>query len=340
MGLSTPIKKYNYERSAYRWIIARHPQEFEAVGITPIILERAPAARKALYNCSWPGAQKLIMCMDGRFERTQFFDALIGRGLQACTRFGYHHLTEEERDALGIREHALTKKHYLEHFKAKADADIASGSKASSKRCKGKNEMQKRLWKTISGLMAPEIQGFSPERHITVTKAVRNGDNRVTTQIIIEINRSELPEDSSTGSSNPCSVPLSPCLNGGGGSSAVVPCDSSLDHEYLPSSGAGSGGGSSSSALNNYERPMKRLCVKVEGSTQPSSAVNNSLIPEMPELHSSVGEKDDSNNNHNISNGSEVYPPAAPALNVPRVWDSSELRMLDEVDVDILTSLF
>ncbi|KAG5184854.1 hypothetical protein JKP88DRAFT_208094 [Tribonema minus] len=198
--MTTPIKKYNYERSAYRWLLARHPKQFEARGVTTTVLERAPAARKAFWTCGWPGAQLLIRCVEGRYERTVFFDTIIARGLQLSTRFAYPHLTPAESDALQIRQSGA--KHYLSHFLAAPDADryehdpccaleaaaAAGGAGAQQLR----SDAQRALWRTISGHISPELAAAAPHRSITVTKAVKTFAARTITQIVIEIDSGDM----------------------------------------------------------------------------------------------------------------------------------------------------
>lgn len=42
--------------------MSRHPEPFEAHGITTKTLERAPLAREAFFTSNWPGAKTLVHC--------------------------------------------------------------------------------------------------------------------------------------------------------------------------------------------------------------------------------------------------------------------------------------
>ncbi|CAN0242001.1 unnamed protein product, partial [Ectocarpus sp. 12 AP-2014] len=70
----TPVMKWNFERSCYRWLVTRHPAQFERLDFTAQILQSASRARKAFYECGWAEAKVLIRPSDGKFERTPFFD--------------------------------------------------------------------------------------------------------------------------------------------------------------------------------------------------------------------------------------------------------------------------
>ncbi|CAM9816698.1 unnamed protein product [Ectocarpus sp. 6 AP-2014] len=137
-----PIKKYNYERSLYRWLMSRHPEQFEEHGITTTTLERVPLAREAFYTSSWPGAQALVQMnednkasnrterhllstIDGQsrirahctFQRTELFDQIIERGLAGGdTRFSVEHLENDERSTLGITQDSATGKRRLQAY--------------------------------------------------------------------------------------------------------------------------------------------------------------------------------------------------------------------------------
>ncbi|CAM9538501.1 unnamed protein product [Choristocarpus tenellus] len=114
---NTPIKKYNYERSLFRWVMARHPEPFEKQGITTRTLERAPRAREAFYTSDWSGARSLVrITAEKKFERTPLLDGIIDRGLQGCTRFRIDHITDEERAKLGIYQDSVTGKYFLESY--------------------------------------------------------------------------------------------------------------------------------------------------------------------------------------------------------------------------------
>ncbi|CAM9168998.1 unnamed protein product [Discosporangium mesarthrocarpum] len=115
---NTPIKKYNYERSLFRWVMARHPEPFEKQGITTRTLERAPRAREAFYTSDWRGARSLVrITKDKKFERTPLLDGIIDRGLQGGTRFRIDHITAEEKTKLGIYQDSLTGKYFLESYR-------------------------------------------------------------------------------------------------------------------------------------------------------------------------------------------------------------------------------
>ncbi|CAN0045068.1 unnamed protein product, partial [Ectocarpus sp. 6 AP-2014] len=113
-----PIKKYNYERSLYRWLMSRHPEPFEKHGITTKTLERAPLAREAFYRSGWPGAKALVQNNeDNKFERTDFFDQIIERGLgHGDTRFSVEHVKSDEQSKLGITLDSATGKYYLHAY--------------------------------------------------------------------------------------------------------------------------------------------------------------------------------------------------------------------------------
>ncbi|CAM9380982.1 unnamed protein product [Discosporangium mesarthrocarpum] len=98
----TPVQKYNYERSCYRWLVTRHPAQFERMEFTAKILESASKARKAFYGSDWAEAKVLIRAVDGKYERTPFFDRIIKRGLCVSTRFDASVLKSEEVAALGM----------------------------------------------------------------------------------------------------------------------------------------------------------------------------------------------------------------------------------------------
>ncbi|KAG5189525.1 hypothetical protein JKP88DRAFT_286631 [Tribonema minus] len=194
---STPIKRYNYERSAYRWLLQRHPRQFEKEGLTSTALERAPVARKALFHTSWSGSKKLVRCVEGRYERTVFFDTFIKRGLGFGTRFAIEHLTPQERQILGICEDP-TGKVYLAHYGIAPQVEpelngadgggvCVPGCAAPRRRCAAHSEMSRKLWHTIAGLVGPELEGQPSQRQVTVTKAVKAMGARVITQVVIEI---------------------------------------------------------------------------------------------------------------------------------------------------------
>jgi len=99
----SPIQKYNYERSTYRWLMARHTDEFASRGITSKTLESASRARQAFHRSGWMGACSLIRVDNaGRYERTSLFETLIKRGLNHGTKFDIKTLTCEEQKNIGI----------------------------------------------------------------------------------------------------------------------------------------------------------------------------------------------------------------------------------------------
>ncbi|CAN0121153.1 unnamed protein product [Ectocarpus sp. 6 AP-2014] len=115
----TPVMKWNFERSCYRWLVTRHPAQFERLDFTAQILQSASRARKAFYECGWAEAKVLIRPSDGKFERTPFFDAIIRRGLRNSTRFDAATLTEDEIEALGMhRDETLGFKLQIRHFRS------------------------------------------------------------------------------------------------------------------------------------------------------------------------------------------------------------------------------
>lgn len=106
--------------SSYRWLVTRHPAQFERLDFTAQILQSASRARKAFYECGWAEAKVLIRPSDGKFERTPFFDAIIRRGLRNSTRFDAATLTEDEIEALGMhRDETLGFKLQIRHFRSK-----------------------------------------------------------------------------------------------------------------------------------------------------------------------------------------------------------------------------
>lgn len=111
---------HNYFAShSYRWLVTRHPAQFERLDFTAQILQSASRARKAFYECGWAEAKVLIRPSDGKFERTPFFDAIIRRGLRNSTRFDAATLTEEEIEALGMhRDETLGFKLQIRHFRS------------------------------------------------------------------------------------------------------------------------------------------------------------------------------------------------------------------------------
>ncbi|CAM9456648.1 unnamed protein product, partial [Hapterophycus canaliculatus] len=107
------------EPSSYRWLVTRHPAQFERLDFTAQILQSASRARKAFYECGWAEAKVLIRPSDGKFERTPFFDAIIRRGLRNSTRFDASTLTEDEIEALGMhRDETLGFKLQIRHFRS------------------------------------------------------------------------------------------------------------------------------------------------------------------------------------------------------------------------------
>jgi hypothetical protein len=357
---ATPIKKYNYERSAYRWLLARHPKEFEAEGITSITLERAPAARKALYQCEWPGARLLIRCVEGRFERTSFFDNLINRGLQSCTRFAYGHLTAQEREALGVQsillDDGVTRKYYLLHYglpckPSDALNALAGGSylptdDGTGRRCKVRNDVQKHLWKTISSLVSPEIETMSAQRRVTVTKAVKSVKSRMITQIVIEIDSGELEEEQelSEDSEVPCHVPPSP------------PSSALYGHEAKRPRRSYNAGPSSDLHQQQQHQQQQAAAAAAPWTLawKPDDASSEAADAAAAAMGSSAHT---SSHMHKFQGSSVDHTAAAAAAmaasssssgsskmkteyNDPLGWDLSDIRLLDEVDVDILSSLF
>lgn len=76
----------NYERSTYRWLLQRHPKVFDREGLTSQSLERAPAARKALFYTSWPGSKILVRCVFSHSVCCVLAQgALISICMDACT---------------------------------------------------------------------------------------------------------------------------------------------------------------------------------------------------------------------------------------------------------------
>ncbi|KAG5192360.1 hypothetical protein JKP88DRAFT_250896 [Tribonema minus] len=128
-------------------------------------------------------------CVEGRYERTIFFDNIINRGLQLSTRFAYPHLTTAESETLQICQSGS--KYYLAYF-VEIDGECPGddlGGAAGGFGGGAHSDMQRQLWRTISSHIVPEIQGASAQRSITVTKAVKRlgGGARTITQIVIEI---------------------------------------------------------------------------------------------------------------------------------------------------------
>ncbi|CAN0256940.1 unnamed protein product, partial [Ectocarpus fasciculatus] len=107
------------KKNSYRWLVTRHPAQFERLDFTAQILQSASRARKAFYECGWAEAKVLIRPSDGKFERTPFFDAIIRRGLRNSTRFDAATLTEDEIEALGMhRDETLGFKLQIRHFRS------------------------------------------------------------------------------------------------------------------------------------------------------------------------------------------------------------------------------
>jgi len=162
---------------------------------------------KPWYYCSWGGAKKLVRCVEGRYERTVFFDTFINRGLQSGTRFSHEHLNKEELEALGIKEGPEKGMFYLVHYgydpsfpnalSTLKSRDDQSNGENSRKRYASQHYMQQKLWQAITELVGPELGTDSAKRKITVTKAMKSTNTRVVTQVIIEINVDEGPEKNS-----------------------------------------------------------------------------------------------------------------------------------------------
>ncbi|KAG5177801.1 hypothetical protein JKP88DRAFT_281616 [Tribonema minus] len=156
MSCSSPIKRYNYERSAYR-------------------------------------------CVEGRYERTAFFESLIARGLQFATRLSAEHLLPEEKAALGIAEDAATGTVYLSHYglappmehysRDCAGGDCVPGCcSGARKRCRAHTDAQRSLWHAVSAAVGAQLPTKGGgERDITVTKSTTDAGCRSVTRVVIEI---------------------------------------------------------------------------------------------------------------------------------------------------------
>jgi hypothetical protein len=312
--MSTPIRRYNYERSAYRWLLARHPKQFEKEGLNSAALERAPAARKALFHCTWSGAKKLVRCVEGRFERTFFFDTFINRGLLTGTRFAVEHLNHQEKEALGICEDPASGKYYLGHYGVDLPPDFIEQSPSSGdqqsmterntissrKRCVA--DMQRKLWHAITDLVGPELGSTSAKRQITVTKAMKTTATRVTTQVIIEIDAGgddddDDDDDAKQETEFTCGVPISP-------------------------------------AIPSVSIPVEQLA---PSANVPSTSILSSAMLVQPCFSYSKAKPIDAQNQYRCSL-------IAPKIKDETVGQSNtnwgNSRVLDDLDVDILSSLF
>ncbi|CAM9262995.1 unnamed protein product, partial [Ectocarpus fasciculatus] len=173
-----PIKKYNYERSLFRWLMSRHPEPFEKHGITTKTLERAPLAREAFYRSGWPGAKALVQNNeDNKFERTDFFDQIIERGLgDGDTRFNVEHVKSDERSKLGITLDSATGKYYLHAYGSaktrrtpsrRSSATSASSSDADHDSA----EPPHPTVKEVGDLIASEIEAAGEDAEVRLDKS-------------------------------------------------------------------------------------------------------------------------------------------------------------------------
>lgn len=165
-----PIKKYNYERSLFRWVMSRHPEPFEKHGITTRTLERAPLAREAFYTSDWPGARTLVQSTDeSKYERTAFFHTIIERGLRGGTRFCIDHITHDERAKLGIALDRTSGKYYLATYGSPKGrrGSTRRGSQTSSEAEGDANNLEQShsVLKEVEDMLSAEIEaaGENPE---------------------------------------------------------------------------------------------------------------------------------------------------------------------------------
>ncbi|CAM9782603.1 unnamed protein product [Pylaiella littoralis] len=167
----TPIKKYNYERSLFRWVVSRHPEPFEKHGITTKTLERAPLAREAFYTSDWPGAQALVHCnSEYKYERTPFFDRIIERGLRDGTRFNVDHVTSDEKCSLGITMDRATGKYYLHAF-GSTRARRNPTRRGSATSSEGESDNQHVVIKDLGDLLASEIEAAGENPDVRLSKS-------------------------------------------------------------------------------------------------------------------------------------------------------------------------
>lgn len=123
--LSADLFLYTSPSFSYRWLVTRHPAQFERMEFTAQILQSASRARKAFYECGWDEARVLIRPSDGKFERTPFFDTIIRRGLRNSTRFDASTLTEEEIKKLGMhRDETLGYKLQIRQFRSNTRREL------------------------------------------------------------------------------------------------------------------------------------------------------------------------------------------------------------------------
>ncbi|CAM9091379.1 unnamed protein product, partial [Ectocarpus sp. 4 AP-2014] len=173
-----PIKKYNYERSLYRWLMSRHPEPFEKHGITTKTLERAPLARQAFYRSGWLGAKALVQkSEDNKFERTDFFDQIIERGLgHGDTRFSVEHVNSDEQSKLGITLDSSTGKYYLHAYgsartRRTANRRNSATSVSSSDADQDPAEPPHPTVKEVGDLIASEIEAAGEDAEVRLDKA-------------------------------------------------------------------------------------------------------------------------------------------------------------------------
>ncbi|CAM9220555.1 unnamed protein product [Choristocarpus tenellus] len=151
----TPVQKYNYERSCYRWLVTRHPAQFERMEFTAKILESASKARKAFYESDWPQSKILIRATDGKYERTPFFDNIIKRGLRESTRFDASVLKEDEVEALGMyRDQTLGFKLQIRQFRAH-DSSVTWADKVRASQVGEWNTVSRQEWAIRSDKSEP-----------------------------------------------------------------------------------------------------------------------------------------------------------------------------------------
>jgi hypothetical protein len=124
--------QYNYERSTYRWLMARDQQHFSQRGVSTKTLESASRARQAFYLSGWKGAKLLINNEESRFERTPFFETLIKRGLQQSTSFIIESLTAAEQKQLGIQFDSAAGTHFLTQFRKSSSGSSLTAAAAAA----------------------------------------------------------------------------------------------------------------------------------------------------------------------------------------------------------------
>ncbi|CAM9358613.1 unnamed protein product, partial [Ectocarpus sp. 12 AP-2014] len=158
--------------------MSRHPEPFEKHGITTKTLERAPLAREAFYRSGWLGAKVLVQNNeDNKFERTDFFDQIIERGLgHGDTRFSVEHVKSDEQSKLGITLDSATGKYYLQAYgsaktRRPANRRNSAGSVSSSDADHDPAEPPHPMVKEVGDLIASEIEAAGEDAEVRLDKS-------------------------------------------------------------------------------------------------------------------------------------------------------------------------